>query len=77
MGAVGASSAINLSAAFLRSARNSRCTIECCFVQNCRGWSSLNRPTMASAVSCGSAASQPSIVATCGSSIDGVRTRLT
>ena len=35
---------------------------------------SLSRPTMASAVSCGSAASQPSIVAICGSSLDGMRT---
>src|SRR5262245_44096841 len=34
VGAVNASSAINLSAAFFRSARSSRCTIECCFLQN-------------------------------------------
>ena len=72
---LGAISAISLSAVFLRSAFNSRCTIECCFLQNCSGCLSLNRPTMASAVNCGSAASQPSIVATCGSSIDGMRTR--
>ena len=42
-----------------------------------QGRSRLNRPTMASAVSCGSAASQPSTVRTCGSSMDGVRTRRT
>ena len=39
------------------------------------GWRSARRPTMASAVSCGSAASQLSIGATCGSSLDGMRTR--
>jgi hypothetical protein len=50
-------SAISLSAAFLRSALNSRCMIECRFLQNCLGWNSGNPPTMASAVSCGSAAS--------------------
>jgi hypothetical protein len=33
------------------------------------------RPTMAIAVSCGSALSQPSISATCGSSFHGMRTR--
>jgi hypothetical protein len=33
-----------------------------------------NTITMASAVNCGSAASQYSIVTTCGSSLDGMRT---
>jgi len=54
----GAIPAMSLSAAFLRSAFNSRCTIECCFLQNCSGYLSPNRLTMASAVSCGSAASR-------------------
>src|SRR3979409_1259078 len=44
------------------------------FVPNCPGCFSLSRPTIVSAVSCGSAASQSLIVATCGSSLDGMRT---
>jgi hypothetical protein len=46
------------SAAFFLSGFSRRCTVECCFIPNCSGCLSLSRPTMASAVSCGSAASQ-------------------
>jgi hypothetical protein len=56
------------------SAFSRRCTIECCLIPNCSGCFSFSRPTMASAVNCGSAASQYSIVTTCGSSLDGMRT---
>jgi hypothetical protein len=55
-------------AALLLSDFSRRCTIECCLFPNCSGYFSLSRLTIASAVSCGSAASQFSIIATCGSS---------
>jgi hypothetical protein len=64
---------MSFSASFFLSAFRSRCTIECCFVPNWSGCVSFSRPTVAIAVSYGSAASQASIVATCGSSLDGMR----
>jgi len=63
-------------AALFLSDFNRRCTVECCLFPNCSGYLSLSRLTIASAVSCGSAASQFSIVAMCGSSLDGMRTRV-
>ena len=66
--------ATSCSAAFRLSALSRRCTIECCLVPNSSGYFSLSRPTIASAVSCGCSASQPSIAAICGSSLDGMRT---
>src|SRR5215211_4125696 len=72
---LGAVLARSFSAAVFRSAFSSRCTIECCLGPNVCGSRSARRPTIARAVSCGSAASQFPIVARCGSSLDGMRTR--
>lgn len=58
-----------------RSARSRRCTIECCLSLKVAGWIAASRRTNASAANCGSAASQLSIVARCGSSLEGMRIR--
>lgn len=63
------------SAAFRLSDRNKRCTMVCCGGPNVSGECSARRPRIASAVRRGSAASQRSMSARCGSRIDGILTR--
>ncbi len=65
--------ASKVSAALRRIDRSSRCTVECCFPPNVAGSTLASRPTIASAVMSGSAASQPPIVARCGSSFEGTQ----
>ena len=64
-----------VSAALRLSDRNKRCTMVCCDGPNCSEQCSARRPRMASAVRRGSAASQRSMSARCGSSIDGILMR--
>src|ERR1700747_65259 len=64
------------SAALRLSDRNKRCTMVCCGGPNFSGECSARRPRMASAVRRGSAASQRSMSARCGSRIDGILTRV-
>src|ERR1700675_3625070 len=58
-----------VSVALRLSDRNKRCTMVCCGGPNCSEQRSARRPRMASAVRRGSAASQRSMSARCGSSI--------
>src|SRR5260221_3699902 len=64
-----------VSVALRLSDRNKRCTMVCCGGPNCSEQRSARRPRMASAVRRGSAASQRSMSARCGSSIDGILMR--
>jgi hypothetical protein len=64
-----------VSAAFRLSDRNKRCTMVCCGGPNFSGECSARRPRIASAGRRGSAASQRSMSARCGSRIDGILTR--
>ena len=61
-----------VSAALRLSDRNKRCTMVCCGGPNCSEQRSARRPRIASAVRRGSVASQRSMSARCGSSIDGI-----
>jgi len=65
-----------VSAALRLSDRNKRCTMVCCGGPNFSGECSARRPRIASAVRRGSAASQRSMSARCGSRIDGILTRV-
>ena len=64
-----------VSVALRLSDRNKRCTMVCCGGPNCSEQRSARRPRMASAVRRGSAASQRSMSARWGSSIDGILMR--
>jgi len=64
-----------VSVALHLSDRNKRCTMVCCGGPNFSGECSARRPRMASAVRRGSTASQRSMSARCGSSIDGILMR--
>ncbi|MGY3621984.1 hypothetical protein ACVJGD_008180 [Bradyrhizobium sp. USDA 10063] len=64
-----------VSAALRLSDHNKRCTMVCCGGPNCSGRCSARRPRIASAVRRGSTASQRSMSARCGSSIDGILIR--
>lgn len=60
----------------LRSFRKRRCTIECCISPNVAGSIAASRRVIDNAVVCGSAASQLSIVARFGSSLDSMSMRV-